>query len=36
MIETIEQLISAPEGRYESIRRDYNVNDVKNFKDLSE
>ena len=29
MTETIEQLISAPEGRYEGIQRDYSVEDVK-------
>ncbi|MBT4042378.1 MAG: isocitrate lyase [Rhodospirillaceae bacterium] len=29
MTETIEQLVSAPEGRFENIQRDYSVEDVK-------
>jgi isocitrate lyase len=29
MTETIEELVSAPEGRYEGIQRDYSVEDVK-------
>ncbi|MBT3535943.1 MAG: isocitrate lyase, partial [Rhodospirillaceae bacterium] len=29
MTETIEQLVSAPEGRFDGIQRDYSVEDVK-------
>nr|MBC8241452.1 isocitrate lyase [Alphaproteobacteria bacterium] len=29
MTETIEQLVSAPEGRFDGIKRDYSVADVK-------
>ncbi len=32
MTETIEQLVSAPEGRFDDIQRDYSVEDVKNLQ----
>ena len=32
MTETIEQLVSAPEGRFDNIQRDYSVVDVKNLQ----
>ena len=32
MTETIEQLVSAPEGRFDNIQRDYSVEDVKNLQ----
>ena len=34
MTETIEQMISAPEGRFNGIQRNYSVEDEKNFRDL--
>jgi hypothetical protein len=30
MADTFEQLVDAPEGRFEGIERDYSVEDVKN------